>query len=76
MDADPQPQGVKVARRNTVFVASAEAVSGRYCENRHISEVTDGLITPISEGLRSYEVDAERARALCSRSEDMVGERY
>ncbi len=58
------------------FVASAEAVGGRYCENCHVSGITDGLITPVSEGVRSYALDPERARALWAKSEDLVGERY
>lgn len=58
------------------FVASAEEVGGRYCENCHVSEITDGLITPVSEGVRSYALDPERARALWARSEDLVGERF
>ncbi len=32
------------------FVAPADAVGGRYCENCHVSEVTDAEISPISEG--------------------------
>jgi len=58
------------------FVASAEVVGGHYCENCHVSQITDGLITPVSEGVRSYALDPERARALWSKSEDLVGERF
>lgn len=58
------------------FVAPAEEIGGRYCENCHVSEVTDGLIDPVSEGVRSYALDPKRARALWARSEDMVGERF
>ncbi|MEE7506881.1 SDR family NAD(P)-dependent oxidoreductase [Methylobacterium mesophilicum] len=58
------------------FVARTEDVGGRYCENCHVSEVTDGLINPVSEGVRSYALDPERARALWAKSEDMVGERF
>lgn len=58
------------------FVATADEVGGRYCENCHVSEVTDGLISPVSEGVRSYALDPERARALWVKSEDMVGERF
>jgi NAD(P)-dependent dehydrogenase (short-subunit alcohol dehydrogenase family) len=57
-------------------VASAEAVGGRYCENCHVSAVTDGLISPVSEGVRSYALDPARAKALWSKSEEMVGERF
>lgn len=58
------------------FVAPADEVGGRYCENCHVSEVTDGLINPVSEGVRSYALDTKRAQALWARSEDMVGERF
>lgn len=58
------------------FVAPADEVGGRYCENCHVSEVTDGLINPVSEGVRSYALDPKRAQALWERSEAMVGERF
>lgn len=58
------------------FVAPADAVGGKYCENCHISEVTDAEISPISEGVRTYALDPETARALWAKSEDMVGERF
>jgi NAD(P)-dependent dehydrogenase (short-subunit alcohol dehydrogenase family) len=57
-------------------VASAEEVAGRYCENCHVSAVTDGLISPVSEGVRSYALDPANARALWAKSEAMVGERF
>jgi NAD(P)-dependent dehydrogenase (short-subunit alcohol dehydrogenase family) len=58
------------------FVASAEDVAARYCENCHVSQVTDGLINPVSEGVRSYALDPENAKALWAKSEEMVGERF
>lgn len=57
-------------------VAEADAVGGRYCENCHVSTVTDGLINPVSEGVRSYALDPDRARALWAASEAWVGERF
>ena len=57
-------------------VADADAVGGRYCENCHVSEVTDGIITPVSEGVRPYALDPERAKALWDRTEEWVGERF
>jgi NAD(P)-dependent dehydrogenase (short-subunit alcohol dehydrogenase family) len=57
-------------------VADAGEVGGRYCENCHVSAVTDGLISPVSEGVRGYALDAERARALWAKSEEMVGEHF
>jgi NAD(P)-dependent dehydrogenase (short-subunit alcohol dehydrogenase family) len=57
-------------------VASADDVGGRYCENCHVSTVTDGLINPIAEGVRAYALDPVRAEALWAKSEEMVGERF
>ena len=59
-------------------VATAEEVGGRYCENCHVSHIVpdDQLITPISEGVRGYALDLERAEALWAKSEEMVGERF
>jgi NAD(P)-dependent dehydrogenase (short-subunit alcohol dehydrogenase family) len=58
------------------FVAPAEDVGGHYCENCHVSTVTEGLISPVSEGVRPYALDAEHAKALWAKSEEMVGERF
>jgi NAD(P)-dependent dehydrogenase (short-subunit alcohol dehydrogenase family) len=58
------------------FVAPAAEVGGRYCENCHVSLVTEGLINPVSEGVRPYALDPERAKALWAKSEEMVGERF
>ncbi|MFG1462190.1 SDR family NAD(P)-dependent oxidoreductase [Xanthobacter sp. DSM 24535] len=57
-------------------VADADKVGGRYCENCHVSTVTDGLINPVSEGVRSYALDPDHAEALWAKSEEMVGERF
>jgi NAD(P)-dependent dehydrogenase (short-subunit alcohol dehydrogenase family) len=57
------------------FVAPAEDVGGRYCENCHVSTVTEGLISPVSEGVGPYALDAGHAKALWAKSEEMVGER-
>jgi NAD(P)-dependent dehydrogenase (short-subunit alcohol dehydrogenase family) len=57
-------------------VAPAEDVGGRYCENCHVSTVTDGPINPATEGVRSYALDPDRAKALWAKSEEMVGERF
>jgi NAD(P)-dependent dehydrogenase (short-subunit alcohol dehydrogenase family) len=60
----------------TAFVAAAEEVGGRYCEDCHVSQVTDGPISPGSPGVRPYAVDPEHAKALWAKSEEMVGERF
>jgi NAD(P)-dependent dehydrogenase (short-subunit alcohol dehydrogenase family) len=57
-------------------VASAETVGGRYCEDCQLSPVTDGLISPVSPGVRSYALDPEHAKALWAKSEQMVGETF
>jgi len=58
------------------FVAPAEEVGGRYCEDCQLSQVTDGLISPASTGVRPYAVDPEHAKMLWAKSEELVGERF
>ncbi len=58
------------------FVAPAEDVGGRYCENCQVSTITEGLISPVSPGVRPYALDPEHAKALWAKSEEMVGERF
>lgn len=58
------------------FVADAEEVGGRYCENCHVAAIVSGPRAPDAEGLYAYAVDPVRARALWSRSEELVGERF
>ena len=56
------------------FVASAEEVGSRYCEDCQVADVVDDPAK--SSGVRSYALDPERASALWSRSEEMVGELF
>ena len=56
-------------------VAPADAVGGRYCEDCHVAEITEGGFTT-SGGVRAYALDPERAKALWAKSEEMVGERF
>jgi NAD(P)-dependent dehydrogenase (short-subunit alcohol dehydrogenase family) len=58
------------------FVAAAEEVGGRYCEDCHVSNVTEGPISPVSPGVRPYALDPAHAKALWARSEELVGERF
>lgn len=58
------------------FIAPAEKVAARYCENCQVSEISDGLISPVSPGVRSYALDPAHAEALWTKSEEMVGERF
>jgi NAD(P)-dependent dehydrogenase (short-subunit alcohol dehydrogenase family) len=57
-------------------VAAADEVGGLYCENCHVAKMTENPVSRISEGVRPYALDPERAKALWSKSEDMVGERF
>jgi NAD(P)-dependent dehydrogenase (short-subunit alcohol dehydrogenase family) len=57
-------------------VAPAEEVGGRYCEDCQVSQVTEGLISPVSPGVRPYALDPEHAKALWARSEELIGERF
>lgn len=70
------PQGAATSLWAGV-VAPEEEVAGRYCENCHVGPlVRDANISAISEGVRPYALDAERAKALWAKSEEMVGERF
>ena len=73
---DPVPvKTVEQGAATTVwaaFVAPADAVGGRYCEDCHVAEVTEAG----TAGVRPYAVDPERARALWAASEELVGERF
>ncbi|HUA34528.1 MAG TPA: SDR family NAD(P)-dependent oxidoreductase [Candidatus Binataceae bacterium] len=56
------------------FVAPAEAVGGRYCEDCHVCEVNDD--TTSRAGVRSYALNLQHANDLWRKSEEMVGERF
>jgi len=58
------------------FVAPAAQVGGRYCEDCQVSQVTEGVISPVSPGVRPYALDQGHAKALWARSEELVGERF
>jgi NAD(P)-dependent dehydrogenase (short-subunit alcohol dehydrogenase family) len=53
------------------FVAAADVIGGRYCEDCHVAEPSN-----TGGGVRHYALDAERAKALWAKSEEMVGERF
>ena len=59
-------------------VAGADEVGGRYCENCHVGVIVPDAreISAISEGVRGYALDPERAKALWAKSEEWVGERF
>lgn len=56
------------------LVAAADDVGGRYCEDCHLASVDEDPV--VRSGVRGYALDPDRARALWSRSEEMVGERF
>ncbi|WP_422931596.1 SDR family NAD(P)-dependent oxidoreductase [Singulisphaera sp. PoT] len=71
------PQGAATSVWSGV-VAPADEVGGQYCENCHVGVVLpdDRPISAISEGVRRYALDPERAKALWAKSEEWVGERF
>jgi len=56
------------------FVAPADSVGARFCEDCHVAEVQDE--PGARSGVRSYAVDSENAKALWAKSEEMVGESF
>jgi NAD(P)-dependent dehydrogenase (short-subunit alcohol dehydrogenase family) len=67
------PQGAATSVWAAI-VAAPDAVGGHYCEDCHVADIAQG--EDIREGVRPYAQDAEHARALWTRSEEMVGERF
>jgi NAD(P)-dependent dehydrogenase (short-subunit alcohol dehydrogenase family) len=59
-------------------VAAADEIGGRYCENCHVGQIVadDVNISPTSEGVRGYALDAKNAEALWKKSEELVGESF
>jgi NAD(P)-dependent dehydrogenase (short-subunit alcohol dehydrogenase family) len=67
------PQGAATSVWSGVVAAAAE-VGGLYCEDCHVAERVDSA--EVRSGVRRYALDAQRAKALWAKSEDMVGERF
>jgi NAD(P)-dependent dehydrogenase (short-subunit alcohol dehydrogenase family) len=67
------PQGAATSVWSAV-VASAESVGGRYCEDCHVAEIVRD--PNLRGGVRLYALDADRAKALWAKSEELVGERF
>lgn len=55
-------------------VADADEIGGRYLENCHVAVIDD--VPGIRDGVMSYAIDPERARALWARSEELTGDRF
>lgn len=56
------------------FVAPADEVGGRYCEDCHLAQTIDD--PAVRRGVQPYAIDPDRAEALWAKSEAMVGERF
>ena len=67
------PQGAATSLW-AAWVADAEAIGGRYCEDCHVAEVAS--IPGVWGGVRPYALDPQRAQALWRKSEELVGERF
>ncbi|RZF66068.1 SDR family NAD(P)-dependent oxidoreductase [Sphingomonas populi] len=58
-------------------VGDADDIGGKYCENCHVTtNVTEGALSVMSEGVRPYAIDPDNARALWAKSEELVGETF
>lgn len=55
-------------------VADPAEVGGRYLEDCHVAELAEG--EGLRAGVRAYALDADNAKALWAKSEEMVGERF
>lgn len=73
-----RPSGLKTVPQGaatsvwTAFVAPADEIGGRFCEDCHVAEINETDYA----GVRPYAVDPERAQALWALSEAMVGEKF
>jgi len=56
------------------FVAKADDVGGLYCEDCHVAEPQDN--PNARSGVRAYALNADHAKALWAKSEQMVGEKF
>ena len=58
----------------TGFVAPADEVGARYCEDCHVAGVND--YPSAKTGVRSYALNPDRAKALWAKGEKMAGENF
>jgi NAD(P)-dependent dehydrogenase (short-subunit alcohol dehydrogenase family) len=68
------PEGAATTVWSAV-VADAPIVGGQYCEDCHVADVVPDDYGRRG-GVRAYAMNPDRARALWSKSEQMVGERF
>ncbi len=67
------PQGAATSVWSGI-VAPASEVGGLYCEDCHVAELEE---SPTARGgVRAYALDADHAKALWAKSEEMVGETF
>jgi NAD(P)-dependent dehydrogenase (short-subunit alcohol dehydrogenase family) len=78
--SSPESMGFKTVPQGAAtsvwsgFVAAADEVGGRYCEDCHVAQPSSD---PSSRGgVQPYALDPQRADALWAKSEQMVGERF
>ncbi|QHN03055.1 SDR family NAD(P)-dependent oxidoreductase [Granulicella sp. WH15] len=71
------PQGAATSVWAAI-IATAEEAGGRFCENCHVSDVVadDAALGLLDEGVRGYALDPENAKALWTKSEELVGETF
>ncbi len=67
------PQGAATSVWAAV-VAKADEVGGRYCEDCHVAALQDD--PRARGGVRAYAIDADNAKALWAKSEELVQERF
>jgi NAD(P)-dependent dehydrogenase (short-subunit alcohol dehydrogenase family) len=67
------PQGAATSVWAAIVADPAE-IGGKYCEDCHVAELQEG--EGIRGGVRAYALDADHAKALWAKSEELVGERF
>ena len=71
------PQGAATSVWAAV-VAPADEIGGQYCENCHVGHLVEdnATINAVSEGVRGYALDPNKAETLWKKSEELVGESF
>jgi hypothetical protein len=67
------PQGAATSVWSS-FVAPADEVGGKYCEDCHVATLQEN--PEARTGVRAYALNADHAKALWAKSEEMVGETF
>jgi NAD(P)-dependent dehydrogenase (short-subunit alcohol dehydrogenase family) len=69
------PQGAATSVWAAI-VAPADEVGAKFCEDCHVAELVDASASMLRSGVRAYALDPEHAKALWTKSEEMVGETF